>query len=105
MDWDYEKNISPDLIFPKSGKNVFWKCHVCFHSWEATLINRTKNVSGCPECFKNRKKKKEQEILDNRKQLLIGFDFNQKGWSLKLSKLLGISRRQAVRYVKKMELI
>lgn len=39
--WDYK---------PNSGKKVLFKCKTCGHVWEATILNRTLNKSGCPKC-------------------------------------------------------
>jgi rubrerythrin len=54
-DWDYEKNgtLRPEMFGIHSNETVWWKCHVCGHSWK-TMINHRggKRNSGCPECSK-----------------------------------------------------
>lgn len=47
--WDYDKNnLEPSYFTVGSGKKVWWKCSKG-HSWEATIINRTKG-NNCPYC-------------------------------------------------------
>ena len=51
-DWDYDKNkVKPDEVFQHSKRKVWWKCHECGYSWEATICRRTTNIqTGCPKC-------------------------------------------------------
>ena len=51
-EWNYEKNenLTPDMVMPKSGKRVWWKCPVCDYEWDSTVVNRTVKKSGCPSC-------------------------------------------------------
>lgn len=44
--------------FPNSGKKVWWKCSKCGHEWQAQIIKRNKG-QGCPECYKNIFKNKQ----------------------------------------------
>ena len=59
-DWDYEKNgdLRPEMFGIHSNESVWWKCHVCGHSWR-TMINHRggKRNSGCPECSKAKRGK------------------------------------------------
>ena len=59
-DWDYEKNgtLRPEMFGIHSNEIVWWKCHVCGHSWK-TMINHRggKRSSGCPECSKMKRGK------------------------------------------------
>ncbi|MBQ2304828.1 MAG: hypothetical protein II181_01875, partial [Firmicutes bacterium] len=50
-EWDYEKNdsLKPELLLPKSGKIVWWKCPKG-HSYQASIIYRTTKGGGCPYC-------------------------------------------------------
>lgn len=49
-EWNYERNvIQPTAITPKSGLRAHWKCRFG-HKWEANVVNRTHNLSGCPFC-------------------------------------------------------
>lgn len=52
-EWDYEKNngIDPSGITAHVNLKVWWKCKRD-HSWQATIYNRAKNKSGCPECHR-----------------------------------------------------
>ena len=51
-DWDYEKNtmMDPTFLTAGSGKKANWKCHICQAGWEATIVERTRGKSRCPEC-------------------------------------------------------
>ncbi len=53
LDWDYEKNIDvkPSQLAEKSGRKVWWKCHVCGHEWEATVGHRATGT-GCNNCYR-----------------------------------------------------
>jgi hypothetical protein len=42
-------NLDPKDLYARSEKKVDWKCRNG-HSWSATVVNRTKNGSGCPFC-------------------------------------------------------
>ena len=57
-EWNYEKNgtLTPDMVMPKSGKKVWWKCKFG-HEWEATIASRSNGV-GCPYCSGRRKIRK-----------------------------------------------
>lgn len=52
-DWDYQKNdllgLFPTNVSKGSEKEVFWKCHVCGHSWKTPVYSRAAG-SGCPSC-------------------------------------------------------
>ncbi len=66
QEWDYEKNTccSPDEVTFGSCKYVWWKCSICGTSWKASIVNRTKNHSGCPKCArKNITKKLQQKVI------------------------------------------
>ena len=64
-EWDYEKNkgLDPHEVTPRNNKKVWWRCSKG-HSWQATINNRTKNKSGCPDCFKARPKKLKHSLAD-----------------------------------------
>jgi hypothetical protein len=51
--WHPTKNgeITPDQVVAGSNKKYFWLCDKGLdHVWEATVVNRTTKVSGCPSC-------------------------------------------------------
>ncbi len=52
LDWDYEKNgeLLPTSIKAGSNKKIWWKCHVCNHSWQVSPNARTYSGRGCPRC-------------------------------------------------------
>ena len=48
--WDYDLNRkSPEEYLPASGAKVHWRCERG-HEYAATISNRTKQRSGCPQC-------------------------------------------------------
>ena len=57
-EWDYEKNgeLKPEDFTCGSDKKVWWKCEKG-HEWQATINNRN-NGTGCPICYKEKRKKK-----------------------------------------------
>ncbi len=50
-EWDFEANapLTPDLLSPGSEQKVAWIC-AAGHHWNATVKNRTRRRSGCPDC-------------------------------------------------------
>ena len=50
LEWNYERNrkLTPDNVFPNSGKKVWWKCEEG-HEWEARIQDRNRG-QGCPYC-------------------------------------------------------
>lgn len=52
-EWDTELNeINIEDVLVTSNIRVHWICKKCKHKWSTQLSNRTKNMSGCPECNK-----------------------------------------------------
>ena len=50
-EWDYEKNdLGPENYFPKSEKEVFWKCIKEPHSYPSPICFRTNYETGCCYC-------------------------------------------------------
>ena len=58
-EWNYDKNgeLKPTNVTPNSHKRVWWKCQHG-HEWEAIIKTRN-NGNGCPECAKQKRKKKD----------------------------------------------
>lgn len=61
--WTIYRGETKDKKYP----NLPWICSVCSHRWNATLQNRIKNNSGCPECskFKQAKSFRKNKIEKN----------------------------------------
>lgn len=57
-EWNYEKNktLLPENVFPGSAKKVWWKCKVCNCEWETGIRQRAQKGSGCPNCRKSKNK-------------------------------------------------
>lgn len=62
--WDVAANVplTPDLFSPGSGQRVGWVC-AAGHRWQATIKNRTKNGSGCPECDRAKAPERKRRLL------------------------------------------
>lgn len=72
-EWNYEKNKNnPSDYLPYSLKKVFWTCSKCKISWKSRIANRTKNLSGCPNCSNS---KGEEMIFKT--LLYMDIDYNQ----------------------------
>ena len=59
-EWHPTKNdrLLPTDVTISSGKKVWWLCRECAHEWEAVISSRSKGA-GCPECAKQKRKKKD----------------------------------------------
>ena len=76
-DWDYEKNeVNPEAIMPSSNTKVWWRCHICNHSWEATPNSRSSRNTGCPNCAK-RHRKTHSTLSKERPELLTDWDYSK----------------------------
>ena len=49
-EWDYDKNeTTPEQCLPYTNRKYWWKCsHL--HSWQSSMLLRTKNNKMCPLC-------------------------------------------------------
>lgn len=84
--WDYEKNdITPDKIYFRSRKKIWWSCSKCNKTFEAAICTRIKSKHyACKECMhkiignENRKNAlKKGSLMDNRKDLVEEWDFDK----------------------------
>jgi len=52
--WDAKKNhpISPHQVTVCSRMRAHWKCSVCLHEWQTSVMTKTRRKSGCPQCAK-----------------------------------------------------
>ena len=50
--WDAKKNhpLSPDQVTVFSGMRVHWKCNACLHEWQAAVMQKAREKTGCPKC-------------------------------------------------------
>lgn len=71
LDWDYSKNtIDPKLVTEGCTNKVWWKCHVCGHEWEATIVNRSRGRN-CPRCAMSSRGLKRSKKVKNIEDDLI----------------------------------
>ena len=59
LEWHPTKNgdLTPNMVSCGSNKNIWWLCK-CGREWQAKVYTRG-NTSGCPECAKQKRKKKD----------------------------------------------
>ncbi len=52
--WDAKMNhpLSPDQVTFSSNIRAHWKCSVCLHEWQAPVMLKARNNTGCPKCAK-----------------------------------------------------
>ncbi len=50
--WDAQKNhpVSPDQVTVFSGVRAHWKCNACLHAWQAGVMQKAREKTGCPKC-------------------------------------------------------
>ena len=50
-EWNQRRNnkMASEYVFG-SNHSVWWECSTCQHEWNTSIINRTKNKSGCSSC-------------------------------------------------------
>ncbi|MCH2403536.1 MAG: zinc-ribbon domain-containing protein [Nitrososphaerales archaeon] len=48
-----KNKIDPKTLTHGSREKIWWLCKNG-HEWQAQILNRTTNQSGCPDCYKNR---------------------------------------------------
>ena len=54
-EWNYDKNeLTPEQYMSKSNKKVWWVCRYG-HEYQAKIVSRTTENTGCPICNKERK--------------------------------------------------
>lgn len=92
LEWDEVKNqgLTPDRVFAKSSKKVWWKCSEG-HQWEASPVYRLKNY-GCPICRCNQRLS-QRSLIHHRSDLVKEWDA-EKNKAIDLSQIaLGSQRR------------
>ena len=73
-----EKNapLQADKVFPKSRKNVWWKCRVCAYEWRAVIDSRVKGMS-CPVCTDRAVKSGWNDLATTDPDLIIEWDYDR----------------------------
>ena len=50
-EWDYENNNTrPEDYIPGNHTKVWWVCNRCGNHWQASIKERARHGTGCPEC-------------------------------------------------------
>ena len=74
-EWSEKNTDSSDTVMSYSNKLAIWKCHKCGREFTATVVNRTKNNSGCPYCA-GRLPSKDNNVAVLYPDLLADWDEN-----------------------------
>lgn len=71
-EWHQEKNgdLDPSEITHGIRKKVWWRCVTCGGEWEARVLNRTINGTGCPFCSGRRSIPGETDIVTSHPELV-----------------------------------
>jgi very-short-patch-repair endonuclease len=83
-EWDYEKNkkVDPENVFPGYSKHVWWNCGKCGDSWRSYLRSRTFGNAQCKKCCPgSRGEERVRVVLED-----IGVEY-KKEWVLKPTRL------------------
>lgn len=78
LEWDYikNKNLVMEELTYGSGREVWWKCSKCNHSFKKSVVKRTVRKQGCPKCAGS--VVSDRNSLEfNRPDLAIQWDFKK----------------------------
>ena len=68
-EWDWEKNSKmPEDFTPRSKSKVWWKCEKG-HSWQALILNRTRDTKNLCPCCSNRKLCEDNSLAQLRPEI------------------------------------
>lgn len=72
VEWDFRKNknINPEKIACNSHLKVNWVCEFN-HEWKSSIDNRVSKNSGCPDCYKLKRKQNAVNEWNNWYLLLL----------------------------------
>lgn len=78
QEWDYEKNknLKPCDITYGTNRIVYWKC-VKGHSWEASVVSRTKVGNNCPICSNRKVLRGYNDLESQFPELVKEWDFSK----------------------------
>ncbi len=71
------ENLFPYTVSAGSGRIAWWKCRTCGNAWEASIVNRTKNHSGCPYCANQKVKKGLNDLASVNPSLAKEWDYEK----------------------------
>lgn len=76
-EWDYERNgkLLPEMVTPKSGKRVWWRCPKG-HSYDTAICWKVNDKSGCPYCANHKILVGYNDIFSTNPELEEEWDFN-----------------------------
>ncbi|DBA98635.1 TPA: hypothetical protein ACH3X1_014423 [Trebouxia sp. C0004] len=54
LSWDAKINppLSPDQVTASSNMGAYWECSTCLHEWQAPVLSKACDKSGCSKCAK-----------------------------------------------------
>lgn len=87
LEWDCDKNdgLLPEEVAPKSKKKVWWKCPKG-HSYQAAVMSRTIQKSGCPYCSGLKAVVGENDLATTNPELVAEWDYVKNKVSMEMMK-------------------
>ena len=83
-EWDREANgkRTPETVRAGSTIKAAWRYGLCGYSWTATVVRRTRQGTGCPQCAHEarRLKTRQPSISDGAAHLLAEWDWEANMW-------------------------
>lgn len=82
-EWDYEENgdLKPSMVTPGSGRTVAWKhwdpVHAVYHKWEAEVVSRTAQNSGCTICSGKKVMVGVNDLASNYPEIAAEWDYER----------------------------
>ena len=75
--WNDSKNEkSPEQVLAGSTAKAEWKCPACHFEWQAHIMGRTQNRSGCPKCSQaNSVRQTQPTLFDAQPPCLAEWDY------------------------------
>ena len=63
-EWSKNNDFDPDTVLSKSSRKALWECSKCKKEYQATIVNRVNNGSGCPYCGPKKTKVCDENSLE-----------------------------------------
>ena len=92
-DWDLQNNngLLPEMFSSGSSENIKWKCHICGHSWIATISDRA-NGNGCPACSRRVATKGKNDVATVYPEIASEWNYERNGVLMPEEMLPGSSK-------------
>lgn len=75
-----QKTLHKNLILTTAKMKATWECIECDHQWEASVVNRTKTGTGCPQCHKRTHAEKQRSRSVQRNGSIMDYPELMQEW-------------------------